>query len=161
MRGPHSADVDERATIVSVVGLVAPGTQCRCDFSRWKTEVWVPNHILCGKTRLVSQDIPQGEGGPKTGLRWRSRNVSGKESVCSFFVDDICVVCTPERVADVHAIIQQELFAHARISVHHGKTQVVEPRRCGFASSPQRPEQARTEGCWGLELGTHSMCKSS
>ena len=34
------------------------------------------------------------------------------------------MVCMPERIADVYAIIQQELFGHARISVHHGKTQV-------------------------------------
>ena len=40
------------------------------------------------------------------------------------FLDDIYVVCSPERVTDIYAIIQQELFAHARISVHHGKTQV-------------------------------------
>ena len=40
------------------------------------------------------------------------------------FLDDIFVVCMPERVANVYTTIQQELFAHARISVHHGKTQV-------------------------------------
>ena len=38
--------------------------------------------------------------------------------------DDTYVVCSPERVMDIFAIIQ--LFAHVRIS-HHGKTQVVSP----------------------------------
>ena len=38
---------------------------------------------------------------------------------------DIYVVSTPERVEDVHAIIKAELCAHARISVHHGKIQVL------------------------------------
>ena len=40
------------------------------------------------------------------------------------FLDDIYVVCSPDRVADVHASLQAELWRHARIQVHQGKTQV-------------------------------------
>ena len=40
------------------------------------------------------------------------------------FLDDIFVVCAPERVADIHASLQVELWRHARISVHQGKTQL-------------------------------------
>ena len=40
------------------------------------------------------------------------------------FLDDIYVVCAPERVADIHASLQVELWRHARISVHQGKTQL-------------------------------------
>ena len=41
------------------------------------------------------------------------------------FLDDIHVVCAPERVADSHASLQVELWRHARISVHQGKTQLL------------------------------------
>ena len=40
------------------------------------------------------------------------------------FLDDIYIVCTPARVEDVHKIMKDELWAHARIRVHQGKTQV-------------------------------------
>ena len=40
------------------------------------------------------------------------------------FLDDIYVVCSPDRVADVHASLQAELWRHARIQVHQGKTQL-------------------------------------
>ena len=42
----------------------------------------------------------------------------------SAFLDDVYVVCTPDRVADVLAILAQELLRHAHISLHQGKTQV-------------------------------------
>ena len=34
------------------------------------------------------------------------------------FLDDIYVVCSLDRVADVHASLQAELWRHARIQVH-------------------------------------------
>ena len=40
------------------------------------------------------------------------------------FLDDVCVVCLPERVQSVVSILAAELWAHARIQVHDGKTQV-------------------------------------
>ena len=39
-------------------------------------------------------------------------------------LDDLYLVCRSDRVGDVHAILQEELLAHAHISVHHGKTKV-------------------------------------
>ena len=81
------------------------------------------------------------------------------------FVDDILVVCSPERVTDIHAIIQQELFAHAP-----RQNAGVEPWRCCSAghrhhhcsgqsagskcSSLERSlrvasDKARVEGPWG------------
>ena len=44
------------------------------------------------------------------------------------FLDDIYVVCSPDRVADVHASLQAELWRHARIQVHQGKTQLWKQR---------------------------------
>ena len=40
------------------------------------------------------------------------------------FHDDLCVLCSPHRVADVRNLLQQALWEHSRISVHHGKTQI-------------------------------------
>ena len=40
------------------------------------------------------------------------------------FLDDVCVVCLPERVQTVVSILASELWNHAHIQVHDGKTQV-------------------------------------
>ena len=53
------------------------------------------------------------------------------------FLDDICIVCLPDRVGDIHAVLQEELYRHARISVHLGKTKVwnsggEEPEACAM-----------------------------
>ena len=40
------------------------------------------------------------------------------------FLDDVYLVCSPGRVADVLKIVEEELVAHANISLHLGKTQV-------------------------------------
>ena len=39
-------------------------------------------------------------------------------------VDDIYVICSPLRVLEVHRVLQEELWAHARIRIHHGNTQL-------------------------------------
>ena len=40
------------------------------------------------------------------------------------YLDDVCIICQPDRVADVHAILEEELFNHAHIQLNLGKTQV-------------------------------------
>ena len=40
------------------------------------------------------------------------------------YLDDLCVACQPDRVGDVHTAIGQELWRHAKISVHHEKIKV-------------------------------------
>ena len=40
------------------------------------------------------------------------------------FLDDIYVVSKPDRVAEIYGIIEEELWRHARIRVHIGKTQM-------------------------------------
>ena len=40
------------------------------------------------------------------------------------FLDDVCIVCLPERVETAVSIFAAELWAHAQIQVHEGKTQV-------------------------------------
>ena len=43
------------------------------------------------------------------------------------YLDDVTVVCQPDRVSAVIAIMAEELARHAHISIHHGKTPSVEP----------------------------------
>ena len=40
------------------------------------------------------------------------------------FLDDVYVTCAPDRVLEVHKILEEEIFAHTHIRMHHGKTQV-------------------------------------
>ena len=40
------------------------------------------------------------------------------------YLDDVYIICQPDRVADVHAILEEELFNHAHIQLNLGKTQV-------------------------------------
>ena len=40
------------------------------------------------------------------------------------FLDDLYVLCSLHRVADVHIVLQQALWEHSRISVHHVKTKI-------------------------------------
>ena len=51
------------------------------------------------------------------------------------FLDDIYLLCRPARVLTVHTIAQRELWRHARIRVHSGKTHIwnmagARPERC-------------------------------
>ena len=88
--------------------------------------------FLCGR-RDRSQDIPQGEGTPHALLLFglslhrslqaaNGRLVAGK--FLSAFLDDVCAVCTNERVWAVHQTLEQELRMHCSILGHHGKTQI-------------------------------------
>ena len=81
-------------------------------------------------------DIQQGEGGEEgdapmpmllsLGLHEAlvavARQLTADEELFAF-LDDIYVICSPERVGDIHFLLQQELWRHSRISLHLGKTQ--------------------------------------
>ena len=82
------------------------------------------------------RNIPQGEGGEQGdplmpllfclaqhALEAVSERLEAGEYLFAY-LDDLYVVCGPARVGDAHSILQQELFFHAHISIHQGKTQV-------------------------------------
>ena len=53
------------------------------------------------------------------------------------FHDDVYIVCRPDRVVPIHALLRAQLWHHARIQIHQGKTQVwnrggVEPANIQF-----------------------------
>ena len=73
------------------------------------------------------------------------------------FLDDIYVVCSPDRVADVYGSLQAELWRHARIQVHQGKTQLwnrggVMLHGTDALTAAARIEDAST-GVWSEALG--------
>ena len=40
------------------------------------------------------------------------------------YIDDLYIICQPDRVGDVHVLLQQHLWDHTRVSLHLGKTKV-------------------------------------
>ena len=59
------------------------------------------------------------------------------------FLDDMYVVCKPQRVGVAHTILENALWGHARISVHSGKTKIwnrggVRPEACDFSEHRAR-----------------------
>ena len=76
-----------------------------------------------------TQEIPQGEGGGQGDplMPFSLEAVLGlfrsNEKVFAF-LDDIVVVCSPNKVVAVEAILREEPKRHAHIDVHQGKTQV-------------------------------------
>ena len=73
--------------------------------------------------------------------------LSGDEKLFAF-LDDIYITSSPGRVLDVHTIIQEELWNHANIHLHHGKTKVwnrggVEPE--GVAELTRMAQQVRLD----------------
>ena len=61
------------------------------------------------------------------------------------YLDDLYLVCRPERVGEVHAILRHHLWESARISIHEGKTKVW--NRCG----------TRPQGCDDLQAAAESV----
>ena len=85
----------------------------------------------------ISQDIAQGEGGEQGDPLMPLRFALGLHAALSAvqdrfradekvfaFLDDVYVTCAPERVWEVHRILEEEIFAHTQIKMHYGKTQV-------------------------------------
>ena len=75
-----------------------------------------------------TQEIPQGDGGeqgdPLTPMLFSLGEHPALEAIRRRLLDDETVVCLPDRVCAVLAIMAEDLARHAHISIHHGKTQV-------------------------------------
>ena len=59
------------------------------------------------------------------------------------FLDDLYIVTSPGRTVEVHNILREELWRHARISVHQGKTRIwnrggIMPDRCNILEQVAR-----------------------
>ena len=59
------------------------------------------------------------------------------------FLDDLYIVTSPDRTVEVHNILREELWCHARISLHQGKTRIwnrggIMPDRCNILEQAAR-----------------------
>ena len=57
-------------------------------------------------------------------LGWHRALEAVQRRLCFAYLDDVVFVCRPDRVAEVEAVIREELRRHAHVDVHQGKTQV-------------------------------------
>ena len=144
-------DLDERATILSVDGIGAYDLISRhamlsglrdmedgAELLPFVSSLYGrPSTYLWEDELGVVHDIQQGEGGEQgdalmpmlfslgqhRALVASAEQLQENEKLFAF-LDDIYVVCDPDRVENVHQLLQRELWVHARISLHLGKTQV-------------------------------------
>ena len=153
-------DVDPSATILSVDGigafdLVSRETMLRGLLTVESGESALPfvrqfygsvSTYLWQDDEGIVHDVHQGEGGEQGDALMPALFALGQHQALVAvhdqltpqerlfaFHDDIFAVCSPERVSDIHNMLQRELWIHSRIQVHQGKTQLwnrggVEPR---------------------------------
>ena len=77
------------------------------------------------------------------------------------FLDDIYVVCAPERVGEVYLVLEQQLREKPGINIHQGKTKLwnkagVKPAMSDVltqAAQAQKPEAIVWRGNWSLPQG--------
>ena len=141
----HLTDLDPLATIVSVDGIGAFDLVSRNAMLRGLLSVGDGGKVLPFVRMFYGQrsiflwedevgdvhDIPQGEGGEQGdplmpllfNLAQHASLVANQEQLrpgefLFAFLDDINIVCLPDRVGDIHAVLQEEIYRHARISIH-------------------------------------------
>ena len=97
-----------------------------------------------GDTHLIQQGEGGEQGDPLMPLLFSLGQRSALHSLQSFllpgeqlfaYLDDIYVVCSPERVGAIFTRLESDLESHGRIQVHQGKTKVwnragAEPETC-------------------------------
>ena len=97
-----------------------------------------PSTYLWEDEMGVTQSIPQGEGGEQRdplmpmlfalgqhqALVQTQARLGNTEKVMAFLDDIVISTPEPDRVTEAHTIVAEELWSHARIQVHFGKTQV-------------------------------------
>ena len=132
------ADKDERATVVSIDGVGAYDLISRNSMIEGLLRMEDGDQVLpfvrCPSTYLWEdelgkpQDIPQGEGGEQgdpfmpllfalglhRALSAVQARLSDNEKVFAY-LDDIYVICAPERVLEVHRILEAEILTHTQV----------------------------------------------
>ena len=66
-----------------------------------------------------SQRVRESENGQHRSLVEARARLRGTEIVFAYF-DDVYAACGLLRVASVHTAVEEELFIHANVHVHHG-----------------------------------------
>ena len=142
--------MDEEATVVSIDGVGAFNLISRNAMLQALLEIDGGDQIMLFIRQFYGRpsthlwedemgevhEIAQGEGGEQgdplmpllfslgqhAALAANARLEGGKRLFA--YLDDIYVICSPRRVLEVHRVLQEELWAHARIRIHDGKTQL-------------------------------------
>ena len=159
----------------------------RCFYGSPSTYLWEDE---LGNT----QEIPQGEGGEQgdplmpmlfslaehPALEAIQRRLIDGEKLLAY-LDDVTVICSPERVRAVLTIIGEELARHAQVSIHHGKTQVwnrggatppavaeltrlarlVKPEAVVWRGDTQLPAAQQGVVILGVPIGSPRFCAST
>ena len=92
--------------------------------------------------------------GQHAALNAISASLLGGEKLFAFH-DDLYVACQPHRVLDVHQLMSTKLWAHSKISLHHGKTKIwnrggICPKGCGCGEETRlRQLDSKVSLCWG------------
>ena len=146
----HLTDGDAQATILSVDGIGAFDLVSRNAMLQGlmgiedggkvlpfvRTFYGQPSNFIWEDEMGDVHDIPQGEGGEQgdplmsllfclaqhAALRAVADQMEEGEHLFAF-LDDLYIVCHPDRVGEIHSILQRE-FRHAHISIHPGKTKI-------------------------------------
>ena len=102
---------------------------------------------------ILGQSIEQHQA-----LEAAHRQLQNNESIFAF-LDDICMVTTPERVGAVYASVQEELRVHACIRIHTGTTKVwnragVRPEACNILERIARQDDPTAVVWKGSDIPT-------
>ena len=112
--------------------------------------------------------VPQGDGGEQGdplmpalfslgqhgALEAIAADLLPTERVCAF-LDDIYVMCRPERVKDVYGIVERHLYTHTGIRLNQGKTKVYNKGGLKPAGVEDlQPQGADAERVW---VGDHAL----
>ena len=143
--------LDERATLLSLDGVGAYDTIARRAMFRGLADLpdgeklipfvrlfydspsryWWEDEL--GETRTVHQGEGGEQGDPLMPLLFslgQHRALVGVQAHLKTderlfaFLDDIYVVCPPERVGEVNLVLEQQLRVHTGINIHQGKTKL-------------------------------------
>ena len=124
-------DLDDRATVMSIDGIGAYDSISR------RAMLEGLRSVSNGVAVPFVHDISQGEGGEQGDALMPALFSLGQHNALVAvaaelhpteklfaFLDDIYVVCAPDRVATIYSALQNNLWWHARIRVNLGKTQL-------------------------------------
>ena len=146
-------DTDPNATVLSIDGIGAFDLVSREAMLRGFLSVeavlpfvrqfyGTPSTHLWQDDEGTVHDVQQGEGGEQGDALMPALFALGQHDALVTlqlrlgplerlfaFLDDIHVVCSPDRVLRIFQALEVELWVHSRIQIHQGKTPTLEQRR--------------------------------
>ena len=110
--------------------------------------LWASIHVSLGgrrRTRDVLMPLLFSLG-QHSGLEAAHRQLRVNEKLFAY-VDDVHIASKPNRAGAVYTSVEENLYGHARIRIHMGKT-------CGISSAWNQPSCSREEGIWAAHPRT-------